>query len=339
MKRLIQLNLLLLLISSATAQDSQPQDSAPQQPTKILRVYDWKDLAQQHQMSGGEVISMDGMSVLKIENTNDAELDSTNLPVEVSLLKISDPSVIRKTYFVLCEVKYDNVRDNVLTIPIDQIGPGRLGGGGGRGRLGGGNFTRPVSGSLTLFSHLPPAAIGGDGKTVATGGTPGGRNGNIRGSSNWRPCLFAVNRNSFEGLPTELELKLVLPASGTIYFRPIKLLGVIGSWWSPQQSGLIGGIGGSVIGCFGALLGLLASKGKARTFVLTTMKIFIALGILLTIAGFVAVVSSQPYAVWYALLLPGVILTLVFSLNLPSIQRRYDELEIRRMTSVDAMGS
>ena len=112
-----------------------------------------------------------------------------------------------------------------------------------------------------------------------------------------------------------------------------------GSWWSPQQIGLIGGIGGLVIGCFGALLGLLASKGKARTFVLTTMKIFIALGILLTIAGFVAVVSSQPYAVWYALLLPGVILTLVFSLTLPSIQRRYDELEIRRMTSVDAMGS
>jgi len=41
----------------------------------------------------------------------------------------------------------------------------------------------------------------------------------------------------------------------------------------------------------------------------------------------------------YAVLLPGVILTLVFSLNLPSVQRRYDELEIRRMTSVDAMGS
>jgi hypothetical protein len=102
---------------------------------------------------------------------------------------------------------------------------------------------------------------------------------------------------------------------------------------------LFGGIGGSVIGFFGGLLGLLASIGKARNFVLTTMKMFIALGILLTIAGFVAVVSSQPYAVWYALLLPGVILTLVFSLNLPSIQRRYDELEIRRMTSIDATGS
>ena len=51
------------------------------------------------------------------------------------------------------------------------------------------------------------------------------------------------------------------------------------------------------------------------------------LGILLTIAGVVAVVSKQPYAVWYALLLPGVILTLVFSLNLTLIKRRYDELK------------
>ena len=79
--------------------------------------------------------------------------------------------------------------------------------------------------------------------------------------------------------------------------------------------------------------------GKARKFVLAMTRIFIGLGILLTVAGLIAVGFQQPYAVWYALLLPGVILTLVFSLNLPSIQRRYDELEIRRMASVDAMGS
>ena len=101
----------------------------------------------------------------------------------------------------------------------------------------------------------------------------------------------------------------------------------------------MGGIGGAIIGCLGGLIGLLAGKGKARNFVLATIKIFIVLGILSLMAGVVAIVSGQPYAVWYPLLLLGFILTLVFSLNLPSIQRRYDELEIRRMTSIDATGS
>jgi hypothetical protein len=191
---------------------------------------------------------------------------------------------------------------------------------------------------LSLLSRFPPTVLDGDEKTSENLGMHN-RMGTISDTSNWKPCQFAIVRDSFGALPTQLEVYLAIYGPGTIYLRPIKLLRVSGSWWSPPQAGLIGGIGGSVIGCFGALLGLLASKGRARNFVLTTMKIFIVLGILLTIAGFVAVVSNQPYAVWYALLLPGVILTLVFSLNLPSIQRRYDELEIRRMTSVDTMGS
>jgi hypothetical protein len=109
-------------------------------------------------------------------------------------------------------------------------------------------------------------------------------------------------------------------------------------WWSAKQGGMIGGIGGGVIGCFGGLLGCLGGMGKARNFVLAMTKIFIMLGILLTIAGLVAVVLKQPYAVWYVLLLPGVILTSVFWALLHPIKRRYDDLEIRHMTSIDAMG-
>jgi hypothetical protein len=113
-------------------------------------------------------------------------------------------------------------------------------------------------------------------------------------------------------------------------------------WWPAKQGGMVGGVAGifgGIIGCFGGLLGYLTSMGKARKFVLTAAKIFIALGILLTITGIIAIAFRQPYFVWYVFLLPGVILTLIFSLNLPSIQRRYDDLEIRRMTSIDVMGS
>ena len=310
MSKLVQLNLLLLLVLSAAAQDSQPQNSLTPEPQIILRDYGWKDLAKQQTLPG-EVITMDGGTVLKIQTTNDATLhDNVEAPPQqISLLKITDPSVIRKTYFLVCEVKTKNVF----------------------------GFVNKQS-SLNLMCSLPPATLGGDGRTIRPE-TINNSIGDIYGTSDWRPIQFTVVRNAIEGLPTQLEVRLEMLGRGTVYLRPIRLYGVTGSWWPPEQTGLIGGIGGSVIGCLGALLGLLASKGNARTFVLATMKIFIALGILLTIAGFVAVVSSQPYAVWYALLLPGVILTLVFSLTLPSIQRRYDELEIRRMTSVDTMGS
>jgi hypothetical protein len=159
------------------------------------------------------------------------------------------------------------------------------------------------------------------------------------GTSSQTPLLAITNSPYGFGVDTDLQVE-------TVYLRPIKLLGKLlgtgisfGSWWSPQQADLICGIGISLIGCFGGLIGLLVLKGRARNFVLAAVKYIIVLGILLTIAGLVAAVLNQPYAVWYALLLPGVILVLVFSLNLHSIQRRYDELEIRRMTSIDRQGS
>jgi len=188
---------------------------------------------------------------------------------------------------------------------------------------------------MMLLARIPPEVSGGDESTNRQGFY-------FDGTSNWKPYEFSTDMRFLNGLPTRLELKLSMPTNGTVYLRPIKLLGAVdsfNSWWSPQQGGLFGGIGGSLIGCLGGLIGWLVSKGKARNFVLAAVKCFIALGILLTIAGLVAVVFQQPYAVWYALLLPGVILILVFFLNLHSIQRRYDELEIRRMTSIDATGS
>jgi hypothetical protein len=163
---------------------------------------------------------------------------------------------------------------------------------------------------------------------------------NLLGSSGWTVRAFEIKRNAFEGLPTELDLQLSLPAHGIIYFRPTKISGLVDSWWSAKQGAMVGGavgIFGGVLGCFGGLLGCLAGFGKARKFVLTTTKIFIALGMLLTIAGIAAIICGQPYFIWYVFLLPGIILTLVFSLNFPILQRRYDDLEIRRMASMDVM--
>jgi len=195
MKKLIQISLMLWFVSSAVA-----QESPPQQPGKTLRVYDWKDLARQHELSVGEVISMDGISVLKIEKTNDS-------PQELTLLKISDPSVIEKANFLRCDVKCENVQ-----VAAGSSGPSRL----------------------RLLSLFPPAAPGGDeGSAEQLGRRAVGAT--IYGTSNWRPCQIGVARNvMFVDFPVRLEVRLSLTGPGTIYLRPIKLLGVAGSWWWPN---------------------------------------------------------------------------------------------------------
>jgi hypothetical protein len=261
-----------------------------------LRDYDWKSLQQQHALLGGEVVMVDGVPVLKIEKTND-------MPVTLPLFKISNPPASSLSYAVAGQVKYEKVQGDGYLEMWNIFAP-----------------LKPGAAEAQYFSRT----LGDAGET-----------GKITGTSDWRKFLLPFNRAGSAGPPTRLEINLVLPGRGTVYLRPMKLTGTVSGWWSAKQGGLIGGIGGSVIGCFGALIGCLAGMGKARKFVLTTAKGFIGLGILLTIAGLVAVVCKQPYAVWYVLLLTGIILTSVFGANLRSIQKRYDNLEIRRMTSID----
>ena len=295
MKKLFQMSLWLRFVSFA-AHGSQ----------NLVRDYDWKQLAQQHELLSGEVVPIEGTWVLKIENTKDTYLF-------FPLLTITNPPISKKVLTIFGRVKYENVQ--------------------------------PKNGNsmIGMLVDFPPGPMRSQGNQF-------GANFQFFGTSDWTDLILPFYHDDTlaeSNSPSKLEISIGLSARGTVYLRPLQLIEydqkdspvfattTSTSWWSGRVSGLIGGIGGSVVGCFGALLGWLAGKGKARNFVLTTIKIFIVLGILLTVAGLVAVVVKQPYAVWYALLLPGVILTLVFSLNLPAIQRRYDDLEIRRMTSLD----
>ena len=63
MKKLLHICLLLCVAATVIAQENQ----------KIPKLYDWKDLSQNFPNS--QIVSMDGMSVLKIENTNASRLE------------------------------------------------------------------------------------------------------------------------------------------------------------------------------------------------------------------------------------------------------------------------
>lgn len=296
MKKLIQIAALLWLVSTGAAQ-------------QILVNYNWQDLAQDHKLQSGEVVSLNGKSVLKIENTNDTAL-------QLHLFTITSPPVSHTVYALTGQVKYDNVQ--------------------GAGYLEMWNFFSPSPG-------LPEAQAFS--RTLGNAGDTG----KLTGTCDWRSFSLPFDRTGASGPPTRLEINIFLPGKGTVYLSPVKLVqypkgfSFVGStspgdWWSPRLSAIFGGVGGSLIGCLGALIGCLAGVGKARRFVMGMAKLLTALGILLTIAGVVAVVCKQPYAIWYPLLLAGVILAAVCGANLPAIKKRYEDLEIRRMTSMDATG-
>jgi len=160
----------------------------------------------------------------------------------------------------------------------------------------------------------------------------------MKGASDWRPFELPFYLQD-AAPPDRLEINVVLPSAGEIRVGPLQVIPVgpeSGTgWWSDRTAGLLGGIAGSVLGLLGATLGLLVSRRRARGFVVGTTIAFGILGAGLIIAGAVAVAVSQPYAVWYPLLLLGGLL-MMMSFVLRLIARRaYTDAELRRMRAMN----
>ena|SRR5437867_3258613 len=107
-------------------------------------------------------------------------------------------------------------------------------------------------------------------------------------------------------------------------------------WFDPLRFGaLYGGIGGGVVGALGgtlgALTGWLAPKGKARSQIVGGFVVMLALGVIHLVAGLFALISGQPYGIWYPLVLLGAVMTIVFGALLPTVRRRYQDAEMRRI--------
>jgi len=273
-----------------------------------LAEYDWSKLATAGQPLGGVVTTVDGKASLKVANTNET-------PLRVQLLKISSPAITRKLYALVGEVKYEGVR--------------------GEGYLEMWNYFPPLKPDMTEAMYFS--------RTLGDSGEMG----KITGTSDWRRFMLPFDRTGTSLAPSRLEVNLFLPAQGTVYLGTVKLIeytgnfassqsDATGAWWPDWAGGLIGGIGGSMLGCLGGLLAWLASKGRAQSFVLLTLKVLIALGVLSLAAGFLAMSLRQPYGVWFVPLLLGVILLAILPSRLKQYQKLYTDAEMRRMTAIDA---
>jgi hypothetical protein len=100
----------------------------------------------------------------------------------------------------------------------------------------------------------------------------------------------------------------------------------------------VGGIVGSLLGCLGGVIGLLAGRGKGRAVAMGLVKGMLGLGAISLVLGVVALFRSQPYAVFYPLLLGGVLGVGLPSFLIPTLRRRYEELELRKMKARDLSG-
>ena len=109
-------------------------------------------------------------------------------------------------------------------------------------------------------------------------------------------------------------------------------------WFDPNQYAWIPGtIYGVAAGVMGALVGWLVPRGRSRSLILRSWFVLWAAGVALLAVGLVALAQGQPWGVWYGLLLPGVIGTLVVGANSLVILKKYRDVEERRLAAKDLL--
>ena len=226
-------------------------------------------------------------------------------PRTLRLLTIDAPGVTHSRYAIAGEVRHEGVEGTAYLEMWSAI-PGQ-----------GSFFTRTLASSGPMKS--------------------------LTGSAPWRPFLLTFDATGAPP-PRSLEVNLVLPGRGTVSLGPVRLLrygegedplAAFGAWWGPRAAGLGGAITGSLIGCLGALVGLLAQRGRGRALALGLLKGMLVMGAAAIALGAVALVRSQPYEVVYPLLLEGVLCGVLGAALLPRLRRRYEELELRKMRALD----
>ena len=169
----------------------------------------------------------------------------------------------------------------------------------------------------------------------------------LTGSADWREFVlpFYAGDGSERLTPEALTFGVVLPGAGRVEVRDVALyqyaagedpLAVGGQWFGARAGILIGAIGGTVIGLWGALIGVLAARGRAKGFVLMSAGVLFVVGVGSLVAGVTALLTQQPYAVYYPLLLVGGILAVAMFALRRSLPQRYEALELDKMRAMDS---
>ena len=238
-------------------------------------------------------------------------VDATPGEPQQTLLHLSDPGVSMPVYAVKGMIRFDLEADGYLQLDSHF---------GDRGTF----FTKG------LHMQGPLAALSG--------------------SSDWRPFalpFFADAGNQSDGGAPTLEaltLSVHLPGTGYVELRDITLyqyaegenpIDLRTYFVGIPTTTLIGAIGGTLVGLWGALVGFLVPRGKARGFVINSATVLVIAGIVVFFGGLYALGTGQPYDVYYPLLLFGAILVFVVGWLRAGLPRRYEAAELQKMQAMD----
>lgn len=204
-------------------------------------------------------------------------------------------------------------------------------------------------GFLEMWSHFQPAQPDLPSQRAFSRTLAGsGRLGRISGSSGWRGFELPMDATGATGVLTKLELNVMLPGKGTVHVGPLTLVeypdawpwsdvGRSLAWWGNREGGILGGVGGATIGILGGTFGWLAGRGRARGLVTAGMRGLIAAGSICLVAGAAAYLQGQPYAVWYPLLLTGILSLAILPFGLRQMHRQYEARELQKIRAADTL--
>ena len=268
-----------------------------------LREFSWSAAAGEAGISGATVLPADeGTPFERLKVARDAGQGGA-----ISLLTIKAPPITTATYALVGRVRHEAVAGD---------------------------------GYLEMLSFFP-----GRGWRYSRTLEVRGPMKKLTGSSAWRRFVLPFYMKQAGAPPAHLAFKAVFPGGGTVFVGPVRLvqygagedpLAAPGAWWTDRQGGWLGGVLGCVMGGVGGLLGLLGGRGKARRFVIGSLRATAIAGAAMLAGGIVAVVRDQPYGVFYPLLLAGGMMAVLGTLMVPVIRRRYRQMELRKIQAMDA---
>jgi len=269
-----------------------------------LREIKWSDPNLRGKLTAGEVIEPNTdcpFAQLRLQN-------SQNEKTTLAVLTINDPCITTTNYALTGQVRYSGANGMGYLEMLNYFPEGKM------------YFSRTVDDSGPMLS----------------------------GSTNWLSFTlpFYIG-DATKVRPVKLDFNIVLMGPGTVYLGPLKLVqfekgesaatsGAKNAWWTDRTGGLVGGITGSVIGFIGFIIGISCWLGIARKLCFSLLGLMFAFGVISLVMLLVALFFSQPYAVYYPLLLMGVLCVPLPPLSFyTGIKQRYEQIELRKMHAMD----